>query len=150
MQKRLIRGLSLLLLSLTGCGDPAPTGPDPLIEPFVGDWTATAFVLTSSVSDQVSIDLIQLGGTFDLNIQPSGSYTAILIYAGLGQTEMGTISAAANMVTLNRELPSRENAVSAYQFVGDTVLILDGDTEFDFDFDGQEDPALAHFELLRK
>ena len=57
MQKRLIRGLSLLLLSLTGCGDPAPTGPDPLIEPFVGDWTATAFVLTSSVSDQVSIDL---------------------------------------------------------------------------------------------
>ena len=150
MQKRLIRGLSLLLLSLTGCGDPAPAGPDPLIEPFVGDWTATAFVLTSSVSDQVSIDLIQLGGTFDLNIQPSGSYTAILIYAGLGQTEMGTISATANTVTLNREFPSRENEVSAYQFVGDTVLILDGDTEFDFDFDGQEDPALAHFELLRK
>ena len=107
-------------------------------------------MLTSSVSDQVSIDLIQLGGTFDLNIQPSGSYTAILIYAGLGQTEMGTISATANMVTLNREFPSRENEVSAYQFVGDTVLILDGDTEFDFDFDGQEDPALAHFELLRK
>ena len=150
MRKRLIRGLSLLLLSLTGCGDPAPTGPDPLIEPFVGDWTATAFVLTSSVSELVSIDLIQLGGTFDLNIQPSGSYTAILIYAGLGQTEMGTISATANMVTLNREFPSRENEVSAYQFVGDTVLILDGDTEFDFDFDGQGDPALAHFELLRK
>ena len=150
MQKRLIRGLSLLLLSLTGCGDPAPTGPAPLIEPFVGDWTATAFVLTSSVSDQVSIDLIQLGGTFDLNIQPSGSYTAILIYAGLGQTEMGTISATANTVTLNREFPSRENEASAYQFVGDTVLILDGDTEFDFDFDGLEDPALAHFELLRK
>jgi len=150
MRKRLIRGLSLLLLSLTGCGDPAPTGPDPLIEPFVGDWTATAFVLTSSVSELVSIDLIQLGGTFDLNIQPSGSYTAILIYAGLGQTEMGTISATSNTVTLNREFPSRENEVSAYQFIGDTVLILDGDTEFDFDFDGQEDPALAHFELLRK
>ena len=150
MQKRLISGLSLLFLSLSGCGDPAPTGPDPLIEPFVGDWTATAFVLTSAVSDQVSIDLIQLGGTFDLNIQPSGSYTAILIYAGLGQTEMGTISATANTVTLNREFPSRENEVSAYQFVGDTVLILDGDTEFDFDFDGQGDPALAHFELLRK
>ena len=150
MQKRLIRGLSLLLLSLTGCGDPAPTGPDPLIEPFVGDWTATAFELTSSESAQLSIHLIQLGGAFDLNIQPSGSYTAILIYAGLGQTEMGTISATANTVTLNREFPSRENEVSAYQFVGDTVLILDGDTEFDFDFDGQEDPALAHFELLRR
>ena len=150
MRKRPIRLLSLLLLSLAGCGDQAPTGPDPLIEAFVGDWTATAFVLTSSVSDQVSIDLIQLGGTFDLNIQPSGSYTAILIYAGLGQTEMGTISATANTVTLNREFPSRENEVSAYQFVGDTVLILDGDTEFDFDFDGQEDPALPHFELLRK
>ena len=150
MRTRIIRGLSLLSLSFLGCGDPVPTGPDPLIEPFVGDWAATAFVLTSSVSDQVSIDLIQLGGTFDLNIQPSGSYTAILVYAGLGQTEIGTISVTATTVALNREFPTRENEISTYQFVGDSVLILDGDTEFDLDFDGQEDPTLAHFELLRK
>ena len=150
MRTRLIQGLSLLSLSFLGCGDPVPTGPDPLIEPFVGNWAATAFVLTSSVSDQVSIDLIQLGGTFNLNIQPSGSYTAILVYAGLGQTEIGTISVTATTVALNREFPTRENEVSTYQFVGDTVLILDGDTEFDLDFDGQKDPTLAHFELLRK
>ena len=150
MRTRIIKGLSLLSLSFLGCGDPVPTGPDPLIEPFVGDWAATAFVLTSSVSDQVSIDLIQLGGTFDLNIQPSGSYTAILVYAGLGQTEIGTISVTATTVALNREFPTRENEVSTYRFVGDSVLILDGDTEFDLDFDGQADPTLAHFELLRK
>ena len=150
MRTRLIKGLSLLSLSFLGCGDPVPTGPDPLIEPFVGNWAATAFVLTSSVADQVSIDLIQLGGTFNLNIQPSGGYTAILVYAGLGQTEIGTISVTATTVALNREFPTRENEVSTYQFVGDTVLILDGDTEFDLDFDGQEDPTLAHFELLRK
>ena len=150
MRTRLIKGLSLLSLSFLGCGDPVPTGPDPLIEPFVGNWAATAFVLTSSVSDQVSIDLIQLGGTFNLNIQPSGSYTAILVYAGLGQTEIGTISVTATTVALNREFPTRENEVSTYQFVGDTVLVLDGDTEFDLDFDGQKDPTLAHFELLRK
>ena len=150
MRTRIIKGFSLLSLSFLGCGDPVATGPDPLIEPFVGDWAATAFVLTSSVSDQVSIDLIQLGGTFDLNIQPSGSYTAILVYAGLGQTEIGTISVTAATVALNREFPTRKNEVSAYQFVGDTVLILDGDTEFDLDFDGQADPTLAHFELLRK
>ncbi len=150
MRTRLIKGLSLLSLSFLGCGDPVPTGPDPLIEPFVGNWAATAFVLTSSVSDQVSIDLIQLGGTFNLNIQPSGSYTAILVYAGLGQTEIGTISVTATTVALNREFPTRENEISTYQFVGDTVLILDGDTEFDLDFDGQKDPTLAHFELLRK
>lgn len=150
MRTRIIKGFSLLSLSFLGCGDPVPTGPDPLIEPFVGDWAATAFVLTSSVSDQVSIDLIQLGGTFDLNIQPSGSYTAILVYAGLGQTEIGTISVTATTVALNREFPTRENEVSTYRFVGDSVLILDGDTEFDLDFDGQADPTLAHFELLRK
>tara|TARA_B100000949_G_scaffold81338_1_gene72775 strand:+ start:622 stop:1074 length:453 start_codon:yes stop_codon:yes gene_type:complete len=150
MRTRIVKGLSLLSLSFLGCGDPVPTGPDPLIEPFVGDWAATAFVLTSSVSDQVSIDLIQLGGTFDLNIQPSGSYTAILVYAGLGQTEIGTISVTATTVALNREFPTRENEISTYQFVGDSVLILDGDTEFDLDFDGQADPTLAHFELLRK
>ena len=150
MRTRLMKGLSLLSLTFLGCGDPVPTGPDPLIEPFVGNWAATAFVLTSSVSDQVSIDLIQLGGSFNLTIQPSGSYTAILVYAGLGQTEIGTISVTATTVALNREFPTRENEVSTYQFVGDTVLILDGDTEFDLDFDGQKDPTLAHFELLRK
>ena len=150
METRLIRRLPLLSLFLVACGDPAATGPDPLIQPFVGDWKATAFVLTSSVSEQVSIDLIQLGGTFDLNIQPSGSYTAILVYAGLGQTEMGTISVTTTTVTLNREFPTKENEVSTYQFVGDSLLILDGDTEFDFNFDGTEDPALVHFELLRK
>ena len=150
MRTSIVKGLSLLSLSFLGCGDPVPTGPDPLIEPFVGNWAATAFVLTSSVSDQVSIDLIQLGGTFDLNIQPSGGYTAILVYAGLGQTEIGTISVTATTVALNREFPTRENEISTYQFVGDSVLILDGDTEFDLDFDGQEDPTLAHFELLRK
>ena len=73
METRLIRRLSLLSLFLVACGDPAVTGPDPLIEPFVGDWKATAFVLPSSVSEQVSIDLIPLGGTLDLNIQPRGS-----------------------------------------------------------------------------
>ena len=150
METRLIRRLSLLSLFLVACADPAATGPDPLIEPLGGDWQATAFVLTSSVAEQVSIDLIQLGGTFDLNIQPSGSYTAILVYAGLGQTEMGTISVTTTTVTLNREFPTKENEVSTYQFVGDSLLILDGDTEFDFNFDGTEDPALVHFELLRK
>ena len=86
MRTRIVKGLSLLSLSFLGCGDPVPTGPDPLIEPFVGNWAATAFVLTSSVSDQVSIDLIQLGGTFDLNIQPSGTYTAIYVTAGVART----------------------------------------------------------------
>jgi hypothetical protein len=133
-----------------GCGDSDPSGPDPLVAPFVGDWSATALVLTSPLADLISVDIIEIGSTFDLNVQPSGAYTAILVFAGGGSVEIGTIEVTATTITLHRDFPNNQTAVSTYQFIGDDMLILDGETEFDFNLDGIQDQAIAHFELARK
>ena len=54
----------------------------------------------------LSVDLIELGSSFDLNIQRSGHYTAILVFAGQGQAEIGQISLSGpSAVILDREFP---------------------------------------------
>lgn len=61
------------LLLLAGCGGSDSAGPNDLLSEFIGDWEATALVLTSPVTASASADLIALGSTFNLNVQPSAS-----------------------------------------------------------------------------
>ena len=77
--------LSLLVMAACGSGGLAP---DPALAPFVGDWDATKLVLTSVANPDMAPDLIAMGASFKLNIQPSGQYTAILIYAQQASTEI--------------------------------------------------------------
>lgn len=138
----------LLAAHISGCGSES-TGPDPAVAPLVGAWDATRLDLTSVVNPQVKVDLIELGATFRLDIQPSGQYTAILLYAQQTSTEIGTLSVSGNTLTMTREFPSRSTSAAVFALTGDR-LTLDGDSEFDFNQDGTPDPALAHFELLRR
>jgi len=137
------------LVVLAGCGKESAVEPDPALAPFVGDWTATALVVTSVANPDVHPDLVQLGAEFSLNVQPSGQYTAILLYAAQSQTEVGNLSISGGFVTMNRTFPSAATSVSAFAFEGNR-LTLDGDTEFDFNLDGSPEPALARFELQRR
>ena len=148
---RRTRWVATVLLVLAGCGDGDSLGPDASLADFVGDWEATALVLTSPVTPDLSADLIELGSTFNINIQPSGLYTAILVFQGQASTEIGSISrSGANTVILDRTFPTPSREISTYVFEGNDRLILDGDTEFDFNLDGIPDQALAHFELVRR
>jgi len=133
---------------LVACGEEG-VGPDPDVAPLVGDWDATSLVLTSVANPQVKPDLIALGAAFRLNIQPSGQYTAILLYAQQSSTEIGTLSVSGNTITMTRDFPSRSTSAAVFSLSGNR-LTLDGDSEFDFNLDGTPEPALAHFELLRK
>ncbi len=51
---------------------------------------------------------------------------------------------------LDREFPTPSRDISTFLFEGPDRLILDGDTEFDFNLDGTLEPALSHFELQRQ
>lgn len=137
-----------LVLALAACGG-GGTDVDPALAPFVGDWQATQLVLTSVANPQVSPDLIALGATFTLNVQPSGQYTAILIYAEQASTEIGTIRVSGNTVTLNRDFPGRGTTNAVYAFSGNR-LTLDGDSEFDFNLDGTPEPAVVHMEFVKQ
>ena len=99
-------GVIALAVALSSCGDDDALAPDPSLAPFVGDWRAASLVVASPVAPDLSVDLIELGSSFDLNIQPSGHYTAILVFAGQGQTEIGQISLSGpSAVILDREFP---------------------------------------------
>lgn len=134
-------------LVLSGCGDDG-VAIDPDLAPLVGDWNATELVIRSVFNPDLAPDLIELGATFDLNIQPSGQYTAILIYARQASTEIGTVVVAGNTVTLHREFPSRSTSTATYRLTGD-VLTLEGDTEFDFNLDGTPEDAVSTMVLKR-
>jgi len=140
--------LILTLWALASCGSDG-LEPDPALAPFVGDWDATKLVLTSVANPDMHPDLIALGATFKLNVQPSGQYTAILIYAEQAATEIGTVSVAGNTLTLHRDFPSASTSAAVYALTGNR-LTLDGDSEFDFNLDGTSEAALAHFELSRR
>jgi len=139
------------LFLLAGCGGSDSFDPNDLLSECIGDWEATALVPTSPVTSSASADLIALGSTFNLNVQPSGTYTAVLIFQGLASTEIGTLSlSGGNTVVLDRTFPTASKEISTYIFKGSDRLILDGNTEFDFNFDEAPDEALAHFELVRR
>jgi len=142
------RAAALATLLLAACGE-NPTGPDPALGLLVGEWNAKSLVLTSVANPQVHPDLIALGAAFKLDVQPSGQYTAILVYAQQASTEIGTITVSGNTMTLNRDFPTRSTSAAVFRISGNT-LTMDGDTEFDFNLDGTPEDALAHFELERR
>ncbi len=120
------------------------------IAPLVGDWSATAVVLTNVANPTVRPDLIEIGATFDLNVQPSGQYTAILVVAVQSSTEIGQIRVSGSEFTLVPTFPPGQPGTSGTFSVTADRLILDGTTEFDFNLDGSPEAALAHFEFARK
>ena len=150
MRRRCV-GVIVLAVVLSSCGDDEPFAPDASLAAFVGDWRATSLVLASPAAPYISVDLIDIGSSFVLNIQPSGHYTAIMVFASQGQTEIGQISlSGASTVILAREFPTPRQDISTFVFEGPDHLILDGDTEFDFNLDGTLEPALSHFDLRRQ
>ena len=149
------RGVGLLALAwvlvlAAACGSSDEIlKPDPLVSPLVGDWSATAMVVTSVANPEIHPDLIALGAKFTLNVQPSGQYTAILIYAEQASTEIGILSVSGNVVTMTRSFPNQETSTAVFSVTGNK-LTLDGDTKFDFNLDGTSEDALGHFELERQ
>lgn len=147
--RRLVPGAVLLLAVIfaAACSKDSVTA-DPAVAPFVGDWAADSLVLTSVADPQTSLDLIALGAQFTLNVQPSGQYTAILIYGGQAPTEFGKLEVSGQTLTL-RPNGSGSPTAGTYSFNGNH-LIVDGETQFDFNLDGTNEPALEHLDLVKK
>ena len=57
---------------LSACGD-AAIEADPGLAPFIGDWVATELIVASPVAPDATLELIGLGSTFTINIQPAAS-----------------------------------------------------------------------------
>lgn len=145
-------------VALGACGGSStelpPDPPD--VEPFVGTWDAQVFRVTSDADTSIVADLIEIGGDFTLNVQPSGQYTAQLSFTvtdSLGIqpfVEIGEMSVSNGFVTLRPTVPPGSPASSAFTFVREDYLRLQGPTEFDFNLDEEPDPAQLLAELQRR
>lgn len=148
-----------LLTAVAACGgttDPAPVEDDPAIEPFVGTWDAGVLTVTSDADTTIVADLIEIDGAFTLNVQPSGQYTAQLAFPpadSLGIEpfiEIGQMTVTDGFLTLRPTTPPGPAVSSEYTFVSDDVLRVVGPTDFDFNLDGDPDPAELYIEMERR
>ena len=105
--RRLCCRLPALLLAslLVGCGGDDPIRPNESIAFLVGDWDAQRFLVESREDPTVKLELIELGAGFSINFQPSGQYTALLVYQGNPLTEIGLVEVDGNEVVFCGHAP---------------------------------------------
>lgn len=131
-------------LALSACSDDS-TGPAEL-QPLVGTWQATELTLTNQANPETSVDLIEQGATFTLSILATGQYSASLVIFGQANQEVGTVSVSGNRITI---APNGGSSTTGTWVLQGNTVTVDGDTEFDFNFDGIPEAASVHMELVR-
>ncbi len=143
---RVLSVIGAVAIGATGCGSD-PTDPDLNPDFMVGDWLADSMVMTSLANPDVSTDLTALGAVFTLLVQPSGRYTAILEGGGQSSSEIGKLTVDGAFVVLMPESPAGPESRALWQRVGDSV-ILEGESEFDFNLDRTPEPAMLRQVLI--
>lgn len=134
---------------VAGCGGDNLEA-DPSIASLVAEWRAIRMVVTNPANPAIAPDLILAGATFYLDVQPSGQYTAILTAFGQPSTEFGRIQISGQQILLHRQQPGPARTdVADYRLSGDT-LFLSGTTDFDFNLDGQTEPAQLRTDLVKR
>ena len=129
----------VVVLGVLGCGN-GSTDPD--LDPsfMVGDWLADSMVMTSVANPDVVADLVALGATFTLSVQPSGRYTAILQGYGQSRSESGRLTVDGPDVVLAPQSPPGPPSRAVWERVDDSVILV-GDSDFDFNLDGTTEAA---------
>ena len=149
---RLLVVMGIVAIGAIGCGSD-PTEPEFNPDFMVGDWLADSLVMTSMANPEVVADLTALGAVFTLSVQPSGRYTAILEGFGQSSSESGRLTVDGAYVVLMPESPSGPESpcgsewASPWKRVGQSV-ILEGESEFDFNLDGTTEPATLRQVLI--
>ena len=137
---RLLVVMGIVTIGAIGCGSD-PTEPELNPGFMVGNWLAESLVMTSAANPEVVADLTALGAVFTLSVQPSGRYTAILEGFGQSSSEFGKLTVDGAYVVLMPE--SR----ALWEQLGESV-ILEGESDYDFNLDGTTEPATLRQVLI--
>lgn len=145
--------LALLVAAGGGCGDGGAGPPDvpPELAPFVGIWDAISATLTNQANPDMSVDLVEEGVVFTLEITSRSRYIATT--AGPGQppeVETGGVEVLSgpDLLVIDPDDPDLPTDSLAFRFAGDT-LTLETEDEFDFNQDGTDEPAFLRLILVR-
>jgi len=149
----MLRKLAVLVLLLiplpAACDDDDPAEPVPVN--LTGTWNITHIELVSSENPEVSIDMADLGVTGTLLLEADGDFTFTVVVP-MEETETFT-GQWTHMGTLTMEHVGGGFAGWTWEFqveVRNGVLSLTGaDAQYDFDEDGDEDPAILNLTAVR-
>lgn len=144
--------LSALTVGAVACGDSDPVSPNPEIDFLVGDWDAVRFEIAPNAAPDQSFDLIAEGGSFSLNVQPSGQYTAQLTVQGLpAPPEIGTIDVEGDELVIRRTTPAPETVTRAtYSELASGRVVFSGPSQLDIDGDGTAEAITLEVEIVRE
>ncbi len=147
-------------VALLGCGDDGNgTTPEEItLADFEGSWEATQYKVTNSAAPQIWLDLVALGGSFTMDADDAGNFTGQAdIPATLGgpltlqyQGSFQLVTQDTMEVTFNPEIPPfLTDFTGWFELSGNTLTLEDQNTTFDFDEDGQDEPAIFEGIMVR-
>jgi hypothetical protein len=160
---RFVRMLGLWVMlpiaALTGCDDDG-SGPDLLtLADFEGSWEATTYRLTHVQIPAITLEVISLGVTLEMDADDSGAFTgSAVIPAALAGQDLdldfgGTFSLVGQdslVIDFIPEYPPfLTQTRAAFQLAGNVLTLTDQDTTFDFDGDGTDEAAIFEGTLRR-
>ena len=146
MVRRVLGGVVTVLVmgSVAACGK-SVIEADPTIAAWVGTWDADSLTMTNKADTTVVANVLDFG-SFVIVIEESGQDTATLAVSGSPGVEIGDLDIIGTTLELKRTFPPPPStAASSFVFTADDYVILDGDSQFDFNLDQDPEAAQAHF-----
>ena len=140
-------GVALFVAVAVGCSGDSTGVASP--NDFVGDWLASSYVVTSVANTSQTQDLTALGMTLAITFTEP-TYSGSASFPGeVTETFSGTYTIEGNHLTLN-ETGEGSPEIMTYTLSGNTLTLSGDDEQYDFDDDGQEDPATFTTVLARQ
>ena len=146
-------GLTLLLICLQACEEDEGndlTGSVISISDIQGSWNATrAEFDIAGTGTSMAIDIVAAGGTVTLVIQSNGRFTLTITQTGqTPEISTGQMSFDEDLLVVEFDDSPGESEFFGIQSTA-TTLSINGQTEFDLDDDGTDDPARVELDFVR-
>ncbi len=138
---RALCACTVLAAVAVGCSDSTAPG-DVTLDDLVGTWTATSAVFTP-VGGGTGVDVVPLGMGLTITIAATGTYTlTVTVPLETPEVETGTMTVSNGVITATPDDPLEDPlAIDIVSLEGDVLTLFFDDEEWDFDDDGQDDPA---------
>jgi len=128
-------------------------GTNTSIAKIAGNWNATKGLFQSSTPGPAfDVDVVIQGGTITMQIQTSGQFSITVTEAGgIPDTSTGRMAFDEDLLVIFFDDDPGEFEFFGIQHNEPNLIIQggNGSAEFDFDGDGNEDPANIDFEFVR-
>lgn len=134
--------LAMMAMVAAGCSDTIDPA-DITLQDLVGTWNATKVEFTPDAGG-APFDLIANRGSATLTLTAEGTLTGSFTFAGQSDEIDGTVSLANGRLTLTEPGEGSDPpdvTVFDVSLSGNTLTLTSDDVEFDFNFDGQDEPA---------